>query len=184
MDISHRTVALSLGIVLAGLALTGCSVSVSGPASTPDTSSTAPTGAAGASRGAATPETSAGQVDTSTGIVDDERMAKLQRSRWTGSVSQHLVCSGDDLTLDHNLDAMIVELTGDCDDVTIVADAGIVLLPAVQELTIEGDGAIVIVASAEEITLSAAADANLVGWESGSPEVHNSGTLNGTTPIR
>ena len=46
-----------------------------------------------------------------------------------------------------------------------------------------GDGSIVIVASAREIAIDADADANLVGWEQGTPEVRDAGTLNATTPI-
>ena len=42
---------------------------------------------------------------------------------------------------------------------------------------------IVIVAAAREIELAAEADANLVGWETGTAVVKDSGTLNGTTPI-
>jgi hypothetical protein len=115
--------------------------------STPSTSPTSATSSAPVSS-APSPTGSANAR-----LVDDERMAKLQRSRWTDAVTQHVVCADGQHLVDSNADAVVVEVTGDCREVTIVASGAIVLLPALDELTIEGDGNIVIVAAAREIEL-------------------------------
>lgn len=179
MNTVRRPLALSLTLFVAGSALAGCSVRVS------DAGAVSP-GATPASSSPAAPSPSAPSPTESgavRGIVDDERMAKLQRSRWADKVTQHVVCVDGAYTVDRNADALVVEVTGDCREVTILASAATVLLPAVDELTVEGDGNIVILASAREIGLDAGADANLVGWESGTSVVKDAGTLNGTTPI-
>ncbi|MBD3758871.1 MAG: hypothetical protein LBE44_08185 [Microbacterium hominis] len=179
----RRFLALPLVLALAGVGLVGCTVAVadqpaaSGTASAPSSTSTGSTPDSAAST-AATPAAA-----NPTGTVDDERMARLQRSSWTDAVTQHVVCIDGEYTVDNNADALVVEITGDCREVTIAAHGATVLLPAVDEMKITGDGSIVIVASAREIAIDADADANLVGWEQGTPEVHDAGTLNATTPI-
>lgn len=178
MNTVRRSLALSLALIVAGCALAGCSVRVS------DAGAATSTGA-GASAPTAPTASSPSPTDTADvrGIVDDERMAKLQRSRWSDKVTQHVVCVDGAYTVDRNADALVVEVTGDCREVTILASAATVLLPAVYELSVQGDGNIVIAAAAREIVLDAGADANLVGWESGTAVVKDAGTLNGTTPI-
>ncbi|WP_336625850.1 MULTISPECIES: hypothetical protein [unclassified Microbacterium] len=174
MNTFRRPLVLLFALVVAGSALAGCSVRVAdGDGATPSTSPTSATSSAPSPTGSANVR----------GFVDDERMAKLQRSRWTDAVTQHVVCTDGQHLVDSNADAVVVEVTGDCRELTIVASGAIVLLPALDELTIEGDGNIVIVAAAREIELAAEADANLVGWETGTAVVKDSGTLNGTTPI-
>lgn len=187
MNTTTRTALLSLGILLAGTALTGCTITVSDP---PATDSGAPRTAAGASPGAAstpsgpTPSTPVAEdPTTSAPRVDDERMARLHRTTWADAVTQHLTCTGGTLTVDRNADAMVIEVAGDCRDVTIDAVAATVLLPAVGRVTVDTDGSIVIVESADEIVLGSSADANLVGWERGTPVVRDSGVMNATTPI-
>ncbi len=170
MNISRRCAALPLVLVLGALSLTGCSVSIADPA----------TAAPAAPSAALTPSPSASGPH---GVVDQERMARLQRTRWTDAVTQHVVCVDGEYTVDHNADATVIDIAGDCHEVTIVADAATVLLPAVDELNVAGDGNILILASSQQVTLDADADANLVGWESGTPAVKDSGTLNATTPI-
>ena len=168
MNTVRRPLAFSLALMVASCAtLAGCGVRVS-------------------DAGVATPTASApSPTDTANvrGVVDDERMAKLQRSRWSDTVTQHVVCVDGAYTVDRNADAMVVEVTGACREVTILASAATVLLPAVDELSVQGDGNIVIMAAAREVVLDAGADANLVGWESGTAVVKDAGTLNGTTPI-
>ena len=179
MNTFRRPLVLLFALVVTGSAVTGCSVRVAdADGSTPSTSPTSATSSAPVS--SAPSPTGSANVR---GLVDDERMTKLQRSRWTDAVTQHVVCTDGQHLVDSNADAVVVEVTGDCREVTIVASGAIVLLPALDELTIEGDGNIVIVAAAREIELAAEADANLVGWETGTAVVKDSGTLNGTTPI-
>lgn len=176
MTFSRRFAALSLVLVFGAVSLTACSVSIADPGATP--SATPPVASAPNAPLAPSPSASGPH-----GVVDDERMARLQRTRWTDAVAQHVVCVNGEYTVDHNADGIVVEVTGDCREVTIVADAATVLLPAVDELKVTGDGNILILASGRQITLDADADANLVGWESGTPVVKDSGTLNATTPI-
>ncbi len=179
MNTFRRPLVLLLALAVAGSGLAGCSVRVAdADGATPSTSPTSATSSAPVS--SAPSPTGSANVR---GFVDDERMAKLQRSRWTDAVTQHVACADGQHLVDSNADAVVVEVTGDCREVTIVASGAIVLLPALDELTIEGDGNIVIVAAAREIELAAEADANLVGWETGTAVVKDSGTLNGTTPI-
>lgn len=179
MNTFRRPLVLLFALVVTGSAVTGCSVRVAdADGSTPSTSPTSATSSAPVS--SAPSPTGSANVR---GFVDDERMAKLQRSRWTDAVTQHVVCTDGQHLVDSNADAVVVEVTGDCREVTIVASGAIVLLPALDELTIEGDGNIVIVAAAREIELAAEADANLVGWETGTAVVKDAGTLNGTTSI-
>lgn len=179
MNTFRRPLVLLFALVVTGSAVTGCSVRVAdADGATPSTSPTSATSSAPVS--SAPSPTGSANVR---GFVDDERMAKLQRSRWTDAVTQHVVCTDGQHLVDSNADAVVVEVTGDCREVTIVASGAIVLPPALDELTIEGDGNIVIVAAAREIELAAEADANLVGWETGTAVVKDSGTLNGTTPI-
>ncbi|PZU32885.1 MAG: hypothetical protein DI577_02275 [Microbacterium sp.] len=179
MNAFRRPLVLLFALVVAGSAAAACSVRVAdADGSTPSTSPTSATSSAPVSS-APSPTGS----ENVRGFVDDERMAKLQRSRWTDAVTQHVVCVDGQHTVDSNADALVVEVTGDCREVTILASAAIVLLPALDELTIEGDGNVVIVSAAREIDLDAEADANLVGWETGTAIVKDAGTLNGTTPI-
>ncbi|KIC58277.1 DUF3060 domain-containing protein [Microbacterium hominis] len=180
MNTVRRPLALSFALLIAGCALAGCSVRVSDAGAA---TSTAADAAASTSPTAAAPSPSPSDSATVRGVVDDERMAKLQRSRWSDEVTQHVACVDGAYTVDRNADALVVEVTGDCREVTILASAATVLLPAVDELSVQGDGNIVIVAAAREIVLDAGADANLVGWESGTAVVKDAGTLNGTTSI-
>lgn len=179
MNTLHRPLVLFLALAVAGSVLAGCSVRVADDADS--TTGASPTAAASSAPSSSAPS-STGSANVR-GLVDDERMAKLQRSRWTDAVTQHVVCVDGQHTVDSNADALVVEVTGDCREVTILASAAIVLLPALDELTIEGDGNVVIVSAAREIDLDAEADANLVGWETGTAIVKDAGTLNGTTPI-
>lgn len=193
MNTTTRTALLSLSILLAGTALTGCTITVSDP---PATDSAAPRAAAGATPSTSstpsgptssgpTPSTPAAEEEPTTSVprVDDERLARLHRTTWADAVTQHLTCTGGTVTVDRNADAMVVEVAGDCRDVTINAVAATVLLPAVGRVTVDTDGSIVIVESADEIVLGSSADANLVGWERGTPVVRDTGVMNATTPI-
>ncbi len=186
----NRLSSLSLAVVVgaAALGLTGCGVRITDAAADPTPAvvdaSPAPSRSATASS-AAPSATAQGEVENThpTGLVDDERMARLQRARWTDKVSQHVVCIDGAYTVDRNADALVVDVSGECREVTIVAAGAIVLLPAVDTLTVQGDGNIVVLVSAARIEVDAEADANLIGWEAGTPAVVDAGVLNGTTPI-
>jgi len=184
MSTTHRILALSLGLVVAGTAFAGCSVRVTDPAAaTPQGVASTSTPATPGENTENAENSSAPDATGAAPIVDDERMARLQRSRWTDSVSQHVVCVDGEYTVDRNADALVVEVTGDCREVTVLASGATVLLPEIDELSVEGDGNIVILAAARQLTIDAQADANLIGWENGTPVVKDAGTLNGTTPI-
>jgi len=185
---TRRIVVLALSLLVVGTALAGCSVRVADPAAaTPEAaiSTSAPASSdSSPSKNAENAEnTGAPDATGAAPVADDERMARLQRSRWTGSVTQHVVCADGEYTVDRNADALVVEVTGDCREIKIIASGATVLLPEVDELTVEGDGNIMILASARQVSIDAQADANLIGWENGTPAVKDAGTLNATTPI-
>lgn len=186
MNTTTRSALLSLSILIAGAALTGCTVSVSGPTAADPTAAdpTPATGSTPATGRVSSPSVAPSDAATgSTPLLDDERMARLHRTTWADSVTQHLTCADGALTVDRNSDALVIEVAGECRDVTIAAVGATVLLPAVGRVSIDDDGSIVIVESADEIVLSADADANLVGWERGTPVVRDAGVMNATTPI-
>ena len=177
---SIRSALLGAALV-APLLLAGCTVAVTDPAArasspVPSASSVAP----GASTG---PDVSPAPVTESSAVVDPEVRAKLDRARLRELVTQNLTCTDGSATVGRDLDGMIVEFTGDCTEVTILASAGVVLLPDVGLLTINGDAENVVVASAEKIVFDKNADINLVGWESGTPTIDYAGTANVTTPL-
>lgn len=184
MNTTARTAVLALVVVLTGTALVGCTVTVSDPPAATEGATGAPQRATPAATatgvsGAATDATGAAPAP----LVDDERMARLHRTTWADAVTQHLTCDGGEATVERNADAMVVEVAGECRTVTIHASGATVLLPAVGSLTIDGDASVAIVESADEIVLADEADANLVGWERGTPVVRDTGVLNVTTPI-
>lgn len=174
--------ALLATAVLAPLLLSGCSVAVTDPATG---TSPAPGSSAPSDAGSPAPEETGGTEpgDQPSVVVDDETRARLDRDRLREQVTQNLTCVDGSATVGRDLDGMIVELTGDCAEVTIEASAGGVLLPAVGVVTIVGDGATVVMASADEIVFDDAADINVVGWESGTPVIRYAGVSNVTTPV-
>ena len=183
MNTASRFAPLTVGLTLAAFALAGCSVSVSAPTSTPgaDTSNASPaTGAAGGEADAGGSETG---VAPAVGTVDDETMASLQRSAWASYVTQNLVCEDGSLDLARNADATVVDITGDCAEVTIEAHAGTILLGDVGHLTVIGDGITVIAHSIDEITMASGAHTNVVGWEQGTPTITDDGINSVLTPI-
>jgi hypothetical protein len=131
----------------------------------------------------AAPEASPAPDAGSSAEVDPDVRAKLDRARLRDLVTQNLTCVDGSATVGRDLDGMYVELTGDCATVTILASAGGVLLPDVGTLTIEGDGATVVMTSATQIVFDKSADINVVGWESGNPDIAYAGTANITTPL-
>ncbi|MFJ6679945.1 hypothetical protein ACIQLK_12595 [Microbacterium sp. NPDC091382] len=178
-----RSVVLTAAL-LTPLLLAGCSVAVTDPASSSapaasDPRSSMPDAPAASSAPDASPAPDAG----SSVEVDPDLPAQLDRARLRQLVTQNLTCVDGAATVGRDLDGMYVELTGECATVTILASAGGVLLPDVGTLTIEGDGATVVLASAKRIAFDESADINVVGWESGTPEIAYGGTANVTTPL-
>lgn len=185
MNTTSRLTVIALSTVLVAAAFTGCSISVSQPAAT--TPSTTPRGAVDApvpTDTGAVDEPEATDSTPQTAPADDARMARLHRTTWEDAVTQHLTCTGEPFTLGNTADALVVEIAGDCTDVTILAHAATVLVPDVGMLTVVGDGSVVIATSIENLVFDATADANLVGWEKGTPVIKDAGTLNATSPIR
>ncbi|CAL4860498.1 hypothetical protein [Microbacterium sp. MM2322] len=182
---SIRSALLGAALV-APLLLAGCTVAVTDPAaraSSPVPSSPVPSASSAAPGASTGPDVSPAPVTESSAVVDPEVRAKLDRARLRELVTQNLTCTDGSATVGRDLDGMIVEFTGDCTEVTILASAGVVLLPDVGLLTINGDAENVVVASAEKIVFDKNADINLVGWESGTPTIDYAGTANVTTPL-
>ncbi|WP_076707925.1 hypothetical protein [Microbacterium oleivorans] len=168
--------------LLAPLLFAGCSVAVTDPAArasspAPSSSSEAPDSTPPASEASPAP-----QAEPSA-VVDAQTKEKLDRTRLRELVTQNLSCTDGSATVGRDLDGMIVEFTGNCKEVTILASAGVVLLPDVGLLSIKGDAENVVVASAEKIVFDKSADINLVGGESGTPAIDYAGTANVTTPV-
>ncbi len=178
-----RSVVLAAALV-APLLLAGCSVAVTDPASSASPAASDPRGSMpDAPDAASAPDASAAPDAESSAEVDPDVRAQLDRTRLRELVTQSLTCVDGSATVGRDLDGMYVELTGDCTTVTILASAGGVLLPEVGTLTIKGDGATVVMTSATRIAFDKSADINVVGWESGTPDVSYAGTANITTPL-
>lgn len=181
-----RSVVLAAAF-LAPLLLAGCSVAVTDPASSASPMASDPRGwmpdAPDASPAPAASEASAAPDAESSTEVDPDVRAQLDRTRLRELVTQNLTCVDGSATVGRDLDGMYVELTGDCTTVTILASAGGVLLPEVGTVTIKGDGATVLMTSATRIAFDKSADINVVGWESGTPDIAYAGTANITTPL-
>ncbi len=178
-----RSVVLAAAL-LTPLLLAGCSVAVTDPASSSTPAASDPRSSMpDAPEASAAPDASSAPNAESSGEVDPDVRARLDRTRLRDLVTQNLTCVDGSATVGRDLDGMYVELTGECSTVTILASAGGVLLPDVGVLTIEGDGATVIMTSAKKIAFDESADINVVGWESGTPEIAYAGTANVTTPL-
>ncbi|SDG37004.1 hypothetical protein [Microbacterium sp. 77mftsu3.1] len=178
-----RSVVLAAAL-LTPLLLAGCSVAVTDPASSSSPAASDPRSSVpDAPDASAAPEASPAPDAGWSAEVDPDVRAKLDRARLRDLVTQNLTCVDGSATVGRDLDGMYVELTGDCATVTILASAGGVLLPDVGTLTIEGDGATVVMTSATQIVFDKSADINVVGWESGNPDIAYAGTANITTPL-
>lgn len=167
-------------VLLGGATLSGCTVQLTEPAdaatssSAPSTSSTSSTGSAGSA---------ASSTDTDPRALEGDVVARLQRARWTDLVTQHFACDQGSFTLGTNSNALVVEVTGDCDTVTILTKGAIVLLPETGTVEIDDFGNTVIVASADQVVLTDGSAGNVVGWERGTPVIRDSGTVNTTVPL-
>ncbi|MFL0565742.1 hypothetical protein ACH0CG_08270 [Microbacterium sp. 179-I 1D1 NHS] len=184
-----RSVVLVAALV-APLLLAGCSVAVTDPASSASPAASDPRGsmpdapdASSAPDAPSAPDASPAPDAESSTEVDPDVRAQLDRTRLRELVTQNLTCVDGSATVGRDLDGMYVELTGDCTTVTILASAGGVLLPEVGTVTIKGDGATVLMTSATRIAFDKSADINVVGWESGTPDIAYAGTANITTPL-
>lgn len=104
--------------------------------------------------------------------------ADSERADYETAVTRRLDCTPG--TEDISGTGEVVAITASCDSVTISGTGSIVLTEDVDNLTVSGDGVKVIMASVETITVSGSG--NQITWESGDPQVQDSGTTNLTSP--
>jgi hypothetical protein len=160
------------------VALSGCSV---GYEQAGEDASPAP-----ASPSASAEERTAEEPDetaTGTDAVSSEQPSapvttpSALRDELAANVTAVLTCSGELTVSDPGV---AVEVDGDCETLTVTADAALVLAGDVGTLRVTGAGSVVIVASADAI--DAGGDINEVYWESGTPSVTDDGTANTVMP--
>ncbi len=149
-------------MLLTVLVVTGCTVTLS-PADGSANETPSATPSPSSSR-TAVPSPSA----SSTGAaIGGDLSGLITRADAQAAVDQQLTCTGASFVVDQDSDARVVEVTGDCTDVTIEADGATVLLQNVATLSVDADVAMVFVTSAEAIVLGGAG--NTVVWAAGTP---------------
>ncbi|MBB2958639.1 DUF3060 domain-containing protein [Pseudoclavibacter helvolus] len=174
-------------IAAAGLlALTGCTARVvEEPAATaPAAETTAPVAPAPAETQSApdatadspAPEESAPEVVSTDGDATGAAGASETRTDLSEGVTASLTCNGGALTIDGTYTAQVVEVTDDCSSLTINSNTTVVVAQNVGTLNVAGSTNNVLVASAQSVTMDGTA--NVVSWETGSPQVSNSGNAN------
>ncbi|PPF43901.1 hypothetical protein C5B85_12200 [Pseudoclavibacter sp. AY1F1] len=102
--------------------------------------------------------------------------ASEERAELTAGATVMLTCGGGTLDIDDTYIAQVVEVTDDCETLSITTATAVVVAQNVGTLSVDGVSNAVLVASAETITLDGST--NSVMWETGSPTVANSGTSN------
>ncbi len=159
----------ALAVVVSITALSGCGLRVV------DTTSSQPPSSEAPSKAPTTPTDPASDPPEST---DPTTMPS--RSDFTDQVSQTLSCTSE--PLDVSAIGVVVELTGDCGDVTISSSGAVVLADTVDSLTITGVGNTVLVNSVT--LLGVTGDANVVLWGEDAPTIDDSGVSNVLTKER
>lgn len=168
-----RTLVVAAGALLCAAVLAGCTVSVApaGGAPTTDAVTSTPT---------RTPSPPSSSAASDTGAVGGDLSGLITRAEAQAAVNQQLTCTGSPFEVDHDSDARVVEVTGDCTDVKIEADGATVLLQAVGTLTVDADVSMVFVTSADTVVLDG--DGNTVVWSTGNPTIIDDGIVNVTGP--
>ncbi|KZE88654.1 DUF3060 domain-containing protein [Microbacterium sp. TNHR37B] len=165
----------ALGAVSLGLA--GCTVSFEPAREKPSPAASAPTGTqTGADP--ADPDPSATDAGNGGTETDPAAAARATRDHWQSRVSGVVSCV--DGRADVTADATVLQITDDCDTVTVEGAGVVVLARQVGTLTVGADASTVIVAGADAVEVTGVG--NEVFWESGSPVVSDTGTMNVVLP--
>ncbi|QCR18294.1 DUF3060 domain-containing protein [Agrococcus sp. SGAir0287] len=166
---------VALTIVAVG-SLSGCGLAFSDPDATdPAPSSQDGTGSS--------PEADAAESDPADGEPAASDPAETEtgapgasspdRDALIARASQTIPCSPG---LDVTTDGGIVRVEGTCDDLTVSADAAIVIADDVAVLTITGSGTVVSTLALGELRITG--DVNDVRWTGATPAVTDDGTAN------
>ncbi|MBO0919958.1 hypothetical protein J1G42_03860 [Cellulomonas sp. zg-ZUI222] len=102
----------------------------------------------------------------------------LDRAWLQDTVTETLVCAGDDLVL---TTSAVVEVVGTCGTLSVEGAGARVLAAGVGRLVVRGDGALVVVADVDEVVIEA--DGARVAWEDGTPRVDGPGADAGYGPV-
>ncbi|SDH67148.1 DUF3060 domain-containing protein [Agrococcus jejuensis] len=166
-----RWVALAALTLVAVGSLSGCGLAFSEPdaspappASSPQTPSTEPADDDPAESPAESPEES---DPTEIGAPSAERDELIARAQQT------VPCSAG---LDVANDGAIIRVEGACDELTVSADAAIVIADDVTTLTVSGSGSVVYALELADLRISG--DVNEVRWTGATPAVTDDGTAN------
>lgn len=162
---------------LVALGLAGCTVSFQPAGSDPTPSAPASDSEKPSSDGA-DPGDEATDPGGEDGQTPNGDAPAATREHWQQRVSQIVSCV--DGRADITADATALEVTADCDTVTIAGAGVIVLAQKVGSLTVTADASTVIVAEADTIDVTGVG--NEVRWESGEPTVSDTGTMNVVLP--
>lgn len=95
------------------------------------------------------------------------------REDYIARANQTIPCSPG---LDVAAHGAIIRVEGACDDLTVSADAAVVVADDVRALTVTGDGSTVLVL--ELTSLQVSGDVNLISWTGATPSVSDTGTAN------
>lgn len=112
--------------------------------------------------------------------LDSTEILDLGRAALAPGVTQTLDCASGSVEV--TLNGIVVEITGDCDAVTIATRSGNVILARhIGALTVNGHGNTVIATDIDAVTIRG--NGNAVSWESGTPTVQDSGYGNVSRPV-
>lgn len=161
---------VALTIVAVG-SLSGCGLAFSDPDATDPAPATSSQESPDATPEQSEPETSAPEAsepeDAAPGATNPARDDLIARA------AQTIPCSPG---LDVTTDGGIVRVEGACDDLTVSADAAIVIADDVAALTVSGSGTYVSTLALGDLRLTG--DVNEVRWTGATPAVTDSGTAN------
>ncbi|MFT4280450.1 DUF3060 domain-containing protein [Microbacterium sp.] len=164
----------ALGAVSLGIA--GCTVSFEPAREKPSPAASAPVDTQSGTDPAGTDPA---ETDAGDGAETDPAAAeRATRAHWQSRVSGVVSCV--DGRADVTADATVLEITDDCDIVTVEGAGVVVLARQVGTLTVGADASTVIVAGAGAVEVTGVG--NEVFWESGSPVVSDTGTMNVVLP--
>ncbi len=161
--------AVSLGVA-------GCTVSFEPARDKPSPAHSAPVDA---QSGTDPADPDPAETDAGDGTeTDPAATERATRAHWQSRVSGVISCV--DGRADVTADATVLEITDDCDTVTVEGAGVVILARQVGTLTVGADASTVIVAGAEAVEVTGVG--NEVFWESGSPVVSDTGTMNVVLP--
>lgn len=165
----RKTFVPALAVLALATALAGCAVEISDP----DASAAAPNPSIEVESPAAVDEPEETASAPADDAPDDSVLATITRDDMIAAATATIACTPG-LVIDQH--TAVVRVEGDCDDVTVTADAAVVVLDDVTRVRVTGTGSVVSTLGLR--TLEIAGDATTVWWQGSAPQVTDTGVGN------